>query len=79
MPSAAYTPSFASASSSAARQEARPVPIVITRVHPGLARPCERAVRILERIEVRVGVDHVAARCIRASSSATTCSGSSFV
>ena len=27
-------------------------------VHPGLARPCERGIRILERIEVRVGVDH---------------------
>ena len=43
-------------------------------------RPVERTGRVLERVEVRVRVDHSApaAASIRASSSATTCSGSSL-
>ena len=45
----------------------------------GFAGALDGAVRVLEGVEVRVGVDHAsAARSIRASSSATTCSGSSL-
>ena len=54
--------------------------------HPRLASAYDGDRRLLERIEVRVCVDHVArarqaaaaARSIRASSSSTTCFGSSF-
>ena len=55
------------------------MPTVMTRVTPTAARSARAPRRILERIEVRVRVDHAAAaRVIRASSSATTCSGSSL-
>ena len=46
---------------SARRHDSMPVPIVITRRDACLAGSCEGAARILERIEVRVRVDHTVA------------------
>ena len=47
--------------------------------HTRLPGPCDRPVRVVERVQVRVRVDHAAAaRSIRSSSSATTSSTSSL-
>ena len=59
MPSAAKTPSFASAIASAARHDSMPVPIVTTRVDPCLVCALdERAQPAVARVEVRVRVGH---------------------
>ena len=59
MPTAAKTPSCCSAIASAARHDAMPVPIVITRETPtARARSTRTAAGSSQRVEVRVGVDH---------------------
>ena len=78
-PSAANTPSCRSASASAARDDAIPVPIVTIRVTPAACARATSVVRRLARVEVRVRIRHAAAAAsIRESSSPTIFSASSF-
>ena len=82
MPSAAKTSSCRSASSSAARHESMPGADGDDPVDAGCARPADERGRDGRR--TRRGARGCRSRrrgrsCIRASSSATTCSGSSFV
>ena len=88
MPRTAYTPSCRSASSSAARDESIPVPMVTILVTPALTRVRDGRLRVLAPVEVRVRVGHAssgssagppALASMRRSSSGTTFSGSSLM